>query len=392
MQLLPEAVRDRIHSARRVVVKVGTNVVMREDGALALGRLYGLIESVAGNVKEGREVLLVSSGAVGLGRQALGLPAKSKELVTKQACAAAGQGRLMAVYQEAFGRMGLVAAQVLLVEEDFSSRTRYLNLRATLNRLLELKAVPILNENDVVSTVELENPEGSPRIFGDNDKLSALVASKMEADLLVLLTDVDGLYTANPSKMHDARRLSVVEKVTPDVLAYAEGGSSRGRGGMKTKLEAAGIATRSGAITVIASGREAGVLDRVLSGEEVGTVFLPLRSLDGKRRWIAYAATVSGVVTVNDGARQAIIERKASLLPAGITEISGEWGRGDVVEIRDRWGRLFARGQVNYGSGETRKVLGMQSDEVKAVLGKKNLDALVTRNEIVVLDPEEATS
>jgi glutamate 5-kinase len=296
----------------------------------------------------------------------------------------------MALYQDAFGRLGLVAAQVLLVEDDFSSRQRYLNLRATLNRLLELKAVPILNENDVVSTVELEDPEGSSRVFGDNDKLSALVASKMEADLLVLLSDVDGLHTGNPSQKKDTRRLSVVERLTSEIRAYAEGGGSRGRGGMKTKLAAAEIATRSGAITIIANGRQPEILDRVMEGEDVGTVFLPLRILDGKRRWIAYAATVAGSATVNDGARQAIVERKASLLPAGITDLSGEWERGDVVEIRDRSGHLFARGMVNYGSAEAQKVLGMRSDEVQALLKKKSLDALVTRNYIVILDPEEA--
>ncbi len=386
-----ESIKSRIASAKRIVVKAGTNVIMRDDGALALGRLYGLIESIAGHVRGGREILMVSSGAVGLGSLSFGLDAKPKEMAFKQACAAAGQGRLMAVYQDAFAKLGIVAAQVLLTEEDFSNRVRYLNLRAAMNKLIELGAVPVINENDVVSTLELETSEGGgkTRVFGDNDKLSALVMSKVDADLLVLLSDVDGLFTKNPARNRDAVRIPVVERITPEIEGYAEGGGSRGRGGMRTKIDAARIATQSGGLAIIANGRRLGILDQVLNGEDTGTVFLPRVPLAGKRRWIAYAATVSGTVTVNDGAKRALLEGKASLLPAGVTAISGEFSRGDVVEVLDSSGRIIARGQVNYAQSEALQFLGKHSAEIEKLVEAKNYDALITRNHIVISEGEE---
>ncbi|MBL8115603.1 MAG: glutamate 5-kinase, partial [Acidobacteria bacterium] len=272
-------------SARRIVVKAGTNVVMQDDGGLALSRLYGLIESVARLRHAGREVLVVSSGAVGLGTMRLGLPARPKTLAAKQAAAAVGQGRLMALYADAFEKLGLVAAQVLLTEEDFTTRERYLNLSATLEELFRLGVVPILNENDTVSTVELKPQEGRSPAFGDNDRLSALVASKTNADLLVLLTDVDGLFTESPRKSSAARLVPLVPKLTPELLDGAEGTGARGRGGMRSKLLAAEIATKGGALAVIANGRTNGVLDRLFAGEELGTLFLPRPGMSSKKRW-----------------------------------------------------------------------------------------------------------
>src|ERR1051325_5451476 len=236
-----------IEQARRVVIKLGTAVLMREDGEPALSRFYSFIESLADLKRAGREVLLVSSGAVGLGAQRLGVTRKPQLLPLKQACAAIGQGRLMALYSDGFDRLGVTTAQVLLTEEDFSNRQRYLNLRGTLGKLLELGALPIINENDTVSTAELEPEELTAQVrvnFGDNDKLSALVASKIEADLLVILTDVEGLYTADPGSCDEAELISLVEEMKPEIedLARAVSQSSRvGRGGIKTKLEAARI-------------------------------------------------------------------------------------------------------------------------------------------------------
>jgi glutamate 5-kinase len=365
-------------------VKVGTNVVMRDDGGLALGRLYGLIESIAAERRAGREMLVVSSGAVGLGSQRLGLSGKPKTLAAKQACAAIGQGRLMAVWSEAFEKLGLVAAQVLLTEDDFASRSRYLALRATLDELLALGAVPVLNENDAVGTTELVSEKGRPSVFGDNDKLSALVAAKTGADLLVILSDVDGLHTANPSRSRAARRLPVVEEVTAEVRALADGAGARGRGGMATKLEAAAIATASGALCVVASGRRPGALDEVLAGEDVGTLFLPHRGLTGKRRWIAWAAVPSGTLVVNAGAREALTRRKASLLPAGVTALTGEFEKGDVVSIVAPGGEEIARGIVNYGRADAEKLVGRRSGEGAPV--PKGYDALVTRNNVVLLE------
>ena len=272
------AARRRIAAARRIVVKAGTNVVMRADGGVALGRVFGLVESAASLRKEGRDVLIVSSGAIGLGVQRLRLAAKPADLALKQACAAVGQSRLMSIYEDGFGTLGIPTAQVLLTEEDFADPVRYGNLSATLGRLFALGVVPILNENDVVSTTELETrgDEGSRRrIFGDNDRLSALVMRHVKADVLVILSDVDGLYTGNPARDRRARLIPSVAGVTNELARRADGPGAGGRGGMVTKLEAARLATEGGGIAVVANGRTPHVLDRLFAGEEIGTLFLP---------------------------------------------------------------------------------------------------------------------
>src|ERR1017187_2989431 len=270
-------IRQRMAAARRIVVKAGTNVIMRDDGAVALGRLYGLIESVASLKKQGRHVLIVSSGAVGLGAQRLRLEKKPGSLTLKQACAAIGQSRLMSVYEDGFEKMGLLTAQVLLTEDDFTDRSRFQNLSATLEKLFELDAVPILNENDTVSTLELESKDGKGArgLFGDNDRLSALVMSKVRADVLVILSDVDGLFTGNPAHDRAATLIPLVREITEEIARYADGGSGRGRGGMASKLDAARIATASVGVAVIANGRTPGVLDRLFAGEQIGTLFVP---------------------------------------------------------------------------------------------------------------------
>ncbi|MEW6212830.1 MAG: glutamate 5-kinase, partial [Acidobacteriota bacterium] len=242
---MSQSKRHLITEARRVVIKLGTAVLMREEGGIRMSRFYSFVESIAALKREGREVLLISSGAIGLGAERLRLQRKPQLLALKQACAAVGQGRLMSLYSDAFDQLGITAAQVLLTEEDFSNRRRYLNLRSAITKLLEMGALPIINENDTVSTAEIESLDSSPFVkvnFGDNDKLSALVASKIEADLLVLLTDVEGLLTANPAEHSDARLIPVVEEITPEIESLASGPSSAGRGGMKTKIEAARVA------------------------------------------------------------------------------------------------------------------------------------------------------
>ncbi len=277
------AARRRIAAARRIVVKAGTNVVMRTDGGVALGRVYGLVESAANLRKEGRDVLIVSSGAIGLGAQRLRLAARPADLSLKQACAAVGQSRLMSIYEEGFGTLGISTAQVLLTEEDFADPVRFGNLSATLGRLFALGVVPILNENDVVSTAELEtrgDDDSRKRLFGDNDHLSALVMRHVKADVLVILSDVDGLYTGNPARNRRARLIPTVAAVTAEVTRHAEGVGARGRGGMATKLEAARLATEAGGLAVVANGKTPHVLDRLFAGEEIGTLFLPA----GKRR------------------------------------------------------------------------------------------------------------
>src|SRR5262245_38452425 len=265
--------RERVSEARRVVIKLGSNLFFNESGAIALGRIFSFIEDIAAARLASRQVIVVSSGAVALGADALKVKSSTASLVQKQALAAVGQSRLMNLYEQGFAKYGLTAAQVLLTEEDFSGRKRYLNLRHTLTTLLEMGVIPIINENDTVSTTELEVTDRSPS-FGDNDKLSALVMSKLEAAVLVLLSDVDGLFTDNPRENPKAEFLPEVHEINSDIQALPGRKSSRGRGGMSTKLDAARIAMNSGGLAVIANGRTTGILSRVLNGESVGTLFV----------------------------------------------------------------------------------------------------------------------
>ncbi len=384
-----ESERARVAArARRVVVKLGTAVLTHEDGRVALSRLYSFIEAIATLVGEGREVLLVTSGAVGLGADRLGIVRGPAVLPLKQACAAIGQGRLMALYADAFDRLGIATAQLLLTADDFADRRRYLNLRGTIAKLLELRALPIVNENDTVSTAELEpvDPVARRRVgFGDNDQLSALVASKMEADLLLILTDVEGLYTSDPNASSDAQLLSRVDKITPEIERLA-GGARVGRGGMRTKLEAARIAARSGCAVVVASGRLPSVIERIIAGEDIGTLFMPNPGLSGKRRWIAFATAVEAALVINDGACRALLERKSSLLAAGVVEVRGRFDRGDVVSILDEAGDELARGIVNYTSTEVARVAGQRSERLDELVENRTYDAIITRDNIAILE------
>jgi len=364
---------------------------MREDGGLNVERLRSFVDAVADLRHDHREVILVSSGSIGLGAERLGITNREDLVAVKQACAAVGQSRLMGIYSDEFEKRGLTAAQVLLTEEDFSNRKRYLNLKNTISKLLELGAIPIINENDTVSTAELEtiDPESYRKAnFGDNDKLSALVASKVEADLLILLTDVEGLYSANPTDSKDSKLISTVEKVTPEIEKLASGKSKAGRGGMHTKLDAADIATHSGCAVVIASGKAEKIINKIFSGEALGTFFMPLSGMAGKRRWIAYATTVTAALVV--GARKALVEQQASLLPAGVREVRGEFERGDVVSILNEHGEEFARGMVNYSSEETRKIYGQQSGVIDKVIKNRNYDALIKRENMAILGDSDA--
>ena len=389
-----------LEQSKRVVVKLGTAVLMAEEGGLAMSRFYSFVEGLARLKKSGRDVLLVTSGAIGLGKQKLGLSQTPKLLPQKQACAAVGQGRLMALYSEAFERQGLVAAQILLTEEDISSRKRYLNLRSTIFELLSMGVIPVINENDTVSTAELEPIKDGAEIkvnFGDNDKLSALVASKIDADLLMILTDVEGLYTSDPSTNKDAKLISLVEKFTPEIDELADekpsiNKSKPGRGGIKSKLAAAKIATQSGCNVIIAGGKIPDVIDQIFQNKDLGTMFLSLSDTNqkhksnSKSRWIAFATTVKASLVVNQGAKDALTKRKASLLPAGIINVIGSFERGDVVSITDENGVEFARGMVNYSSKEAQKLVGMRSDKIDAIVENRNYDAMVTRDNLAFLD------
>lgn len=385
------AARARLREARRLVVKLGTQVVTHDGVELALGRLMGLVESLARLRQEGRELLLVSSGAVGMGRRALGLRERPRSLGLRQACAAVGQGHLMSVYTRAFSELGLVTAQVLLTQEDLADRDRALCLRTTLLRLLELGTLPVLNENDSVSVRELvehrrragEDGEPGEPAFGDNDGLSARVAVATDADLLVLLTNVAGVFTGHPQRDPRARLIPEIGDVDQALLAAAAGGSAGGTGGMQSKLEAARLVASEGIPALVASGDEPRVLERILQGEPLGTLVVPREWRPARLRRIA-VGEARGALVVNDGAARALGAGKASLLPVGVTAVSGEFEKGDVIEIRDQSGRVLGRGLVNYDAGACRALLGRQSDEIERLLGWRGYDALVTRDNLAL--------
>ncbi|MBL4845286.1 MAG: glutamate 5-kinase [Planctomycetes bacterium] len=372
--------RTPVAGARRVVVKLGTRVLTHDDGSLALGRLFGLIESLATLRQTGREVILVSSGAVGLGQAALGLEQPPTELALRQACAAVGQSRLMGIYEEGFSRLGLVCAQVLLSQGDFADRLRYLNLRNTFSRLLELGVIPVVNENDAVATDELAWVEGRGRpVFGDNDRLSALVATKLGADLLVLLTDVAGVFARDPREDPDAPLLSRVDDVTKLAGAISGASSAASRGGMLSKVAAAEIAARSGCEAVIASGREPDVLTRLVAGAEVGTWFPAQAGLPARQRWIAFASAARGALHLDAGAVRALREKKASLLAPGVARVEGEFEQGEVVELFGPEGGLVGRGLVSCDATQAEAWRVGQ-----APAGTRNHDALVHRDHLVL--------
>ena len=341
-------------AAARLVIKLGTRVLMDDDGRLVPERLRETLDVAASLRRAGREVILVSSGAVGLGRHLLGLSEPPTGADLRRACAAVGQSKLVGLYQQGFAEHGLTCAQVLLTEEDFDHRRRYLDLRATLDRLLAAGVVPVLNENDAVSHGTMPRIAGRT-VFSDNDRLAALVAAKCHADLLVLLTDVRGVFDRNPKLCPDARLLDRID----DPGAVLHGiddvpGSTMSRGGMGSKVAAARIAARGGCHVIIASGHVSGTLRRCVEGRSEGTWFPALGSLPARRQWIAYAAATKGVLHLDAGAVRALTEGRASLLPVGVRQVEGEFHRGDVVELRGPTGELVGRGLMSWDADQAR--------------------------------------
>lgn len=367
-----------------MVLKLGTQIVMDDTGSLARERLAGLVGQCAQWIGQQKSVILVSSGAVGLGRQVLSLGSGKLTLTEKQACAAVGQNLLMDVYRELFEQHHLVTAQLLLTAWDFSDRERYLNLRDTMEKLLELGAVPIINENDTVSASELA--EDKAKSFGDNDKLSALVAGKLGADWLIILTNVDGIYTDNPQQNPDAKQIPLIEGFESLRDIELNGKSTYGRGGMASKVEAAKIAAISGVHTLIASGLRENLLADLLMEKDVpGTVVLAQAAISGRKRWLGLASGYHGVVIVNEGAKRALIERQASLLPSGIVDVQGEFQSRQVVSIQDEHGVEVGRGLIYFSAGDTRKIQGCQSHEIAQKLGQaENNEVVIHRDNLVI--------
>jgi glutamate 5-kinase len=370
--------RRALTKARRIVVKVGSNLVTAPGLGSDPDRIERLAADVAA-IRHDREVALVSSGAIATGMARLALAERPRSIPEKQAAAAVGQSALMWQYEIAFKRYGIAVGQVLLTAQDIGDRTRYLNARNTLLALLGFGVVPVVNENDTVAVEEIK--------VGDNDNLSALVASLIEADLLVLLTDVGGLYTADPARQSGATKLDTVTEVTDEILAMAgTHGDGVSVGGMATKLQAAQKAAASGVPMVIASGRERGVLARILAGEAVGTYFVPKADrLGARKRWIAFAAPPQGRLIVDAGAARALTRQGRSLLPSGVTAVDGEFATGDVVAVVDGESREFARGLVNFDAGELRRIRGAKTQEIESRLGYKSVDEVIHRDNLVIL-------
>jgi len=370
---------DGIRRARRVVVKIGSRVLVDENHRLDEDRVRSLTTQMARLRQAGRGVICVTSGAIAAGLRGLGCERRPGDLPSLQAAAAVGQARLIGLYRQAFADHGLTAAQILLTHADLRSRERHLNARNTFNRLLAGGIVPIVNENDTVSVDEIR--------VGDNDLLSALVASLVRADVLVLLTTADGLLTEPPRPGRAGRLVPFVERITDETFAMAGGADSPvATGGMRSKVQAADTVTKAGELAVIANGREPGVLERLFAGEPLGTRFAPRpQRLGGRKRWIAFFDHPRGDVEVDAGAAEAVRHGGRSLLAVGITAVRGTFGRGDPVRIVGPGGAEIARALVNYPSSDLSRILGCRSDRIVEILGSCEYDEVVHRDNLVLV-------
>ncbi len=379
-----EAEREALRRARRVVVKVGTRLLVRGDGRPSPARLRAIVRDVAAVHRAGREVVLVSSGAIGAGMEALGLDRRPRNLPDLQMAAAVGQTSLMARYSRLFAAQGCRVGQVLLTHDGLKARARHLNARNALLNLLRHRIVPVVNENDAVAVDEIR--------FGDNDRLAALVAILLDADLLVLLTTVDGLRA--PAGRGRTRRVPSLASVTRRERDLVFGDRNElSTGGMASKLQSADLFARVGRPAVIADGRRRGIVGRVLEGEDTGTVIGALgrgreRDYRGRRRWIAFFHRSEGAVVVDDGARRALERGGKSLLPIGVREVEGDFAEGAVIDVRGRDGRVFARGLTGYGAADLRRIRGRKSGEVAGVLGACAYDEIIHRDNLVVFDAD----
>ncbi|MFZ3060767.1 MAG: glutamate 5-kinase [Candidatus Methanoperedens sp.] len=365
--------KELFKDVKRIVLKIGTSSLSSEDGSFNRQLTEDIAAQVARLRDAGKTVIIVSSGAIGIGCGELKMKERPREIPLRQAAAAVGQNILMQEWMAAFNKHDLKVAQILLTYEAFSNRMTYLNLRNSISALLDAGVVPIINENDPICVHEIE------ATFGDNDKLSAMVASKVEAELLILLSDIDGLYDKNPKKNEDAKLISIIEKITPEIESYGGSPTSmKGVGGMRTKIEAAKITSIAGCHMVIANSAIQDVVMKIMNGEDIGTLFL---ARDGKyknrTRWIILSKT-SGRLIVDKGAREAV-RKKRGLLPSGIIGVEGEFDRGDIVEIESE-GTVFAKGITDYSSSELNQIKGKHSDMIEKILGVRNYDEVVRKS------------
>lgn len=365
-------------SASRIIVKLGTSTLTKGTAHLNRQRMLEIVQQVAWLHQQGHEMVVVTSGAQAAGRERLGFPDFGRLAPAKQMLSAVGQGRLMHLYSELFDLFEIVVGQVLLIRDDMSERTRYLNARDTLLTLIERRIIPIINENDTIATEEIR--------VGDNDNLAALVASALEADLLVMLTDQPGLFTADPRRSSSATLIQQIHHIGEDVLALAGGvGTGLGTGGMITKIQAAQLAQRSGVTAIIASGSEPDVLARIVAGEPVGTRFEPvITHLESRKRWLL-ADKPQGVVHIDAGAARVLLSGGASLLPVGVTAIEKHFERGATLAVFSPDGKEIAHGLSNYNSSDLRKLCGAKSDRIIEILGYSYGDSVIHRNNMVLI-------
>jgi glutamate 5-kinase len=377
------AVRSQLKDASRIIIKLGSLVVTTADGEVDAANLAHLAEQICELTRAGKEVVLITSGAIRSGRKQLGIHDRSLDLPARQAAAAVGQIELMWRYREIFGRFDQPIAQVLLTQAELSDFRRYLHLRNTLTTMLrEYRVVPVLNENDSVSAEGVQ--------IGENDRLAAVVASKLDADLLLSLSDVAGYYDGDPHHNRNATLIPVVTDITPEMEGRAaDSAGPAGRGGMRSKVESAKLAMAAGVVMVIAAGRERDVIRRIMAGEEVGTIFVPKPAkLRSRKRWIAYAAVPRGRLLVDDGAAKALVKDGKSLLPVGVVSVEGEFEAGDMVSVLLADGgerREIARGLVNYGSADLKRIQGCKSKDIEKLLGHRDFDEAIHRDNLVVL-------
>jgi glutamate 5-kinase len=371
--------QEVVATANTVVVKVGTNVLTNDDGALDRGRVQALADQVQRLRFAGRKIVLVSSGAIGAGVGELGLGKRPTDLRRLQACAAVGQSVLMRAYQEALAPHVVHPAQILLTAGDFDHRARYLNVRNTILSLLEWDCLPVINENDTVSVAEIR--------FGDNDHLAAMVTNLLQAPLLILLTNVDGLYAGDPNAAN-AQLLTTVPMIDGGVAELAGASKSAlGTGGMASKLKAARLVTASGESVLIANGATPDILDRLFAAEPIGTLFLPHGgTLPARKRWIGTTAQPRGRLVTDAGAREAVEKKGKSLLPIGVIEIKGQFGKGDVVILCDAAGAEYARGLCNYAAADAERIRGLRTEQIEGVLGDLPYVEMVHRDNLVVLE------
>lgn len=363
---------------KRIVVKVGTSTLTNGTKQLNRQRMLEVVEQIAHLQQQGHEMILVSSGAIAAGRERLGFPELNRSVPARQMLSAVGQSRLMQIYNDLFDIFDVVVAQVLLTRDDLGSRARYLNARDTLQTLIDQRIVPIINENDTTATHEIR--------VGDNDNLSAMVAAALEADLLIILTDQPGLFTADPRRYADAELIRRVARIDENTWALAgEAGTSVGTGGMVTKIQAAQIASRSGVATVIASGKEPRIIDRLVSGEEMGTHFEPIgTALESRKRWLLTEKTRGGL-HIDAGAARKLLTGGASLLPVGVVRVEHEFERGATISVYAPDGSEIAHGLTNYNSDDLHKLCGVKSQRISEILGYSYGDAVIHRNNMVLL-------